>query len=193
MNIIIPKDENVGYFVLDMRDALDGKEMRYDNGENSLPECVIVVPKKYLIIKENGKYDFKLLNNYFKEMVNKNYCADIKFALTKLVNAELSLNEGIKVIIMEKGEERITVAAPLWKHSVQLIEVVVKNPIKELGETEKFIDVTDAGCCSCDVIFEVVPDCFMGNGVEQMIINDGVACNRKDKSAERTEDFGMQI
>lgn len=191
MNIIVPKDQTVGYFVLDMRDALDGKEMRYDNGENSLPECVIVVPKKYLIINANGKYDFKLLNKYFREMVNKEFCADIKFAITKLVNAELSLNEDIKVVIMDKGEERITVAAPLWKNSVQLIEVVIKNPILELGETEKFIDVTDAGCCSCDTLFEVVPDCVIGNGVEQMIVDYGMNYNTGKKSKEKGTDFGL--
>jgi len=193
MNIIIPKDESVGYFVLDLRDALEGAEMRFDNGENSLPECVLVIPKKYLTIKENGEYSFKLLNKYFKEMVDKDYCADIKFALTKLVNTELSLKKDINVIIMEKGENSIIVAAPLWKSSVQLIEVIIKNPITELGETEKFIDVTDAGCCSCADLLDIVPDCRMGKDVEQFIANYGSNSKSVKKNKEKSLELGMEI
>ena len=193
MNIIIPKDESVGYFVLDLRDALEGAEMRFDNGENSLPECVLVIPKKYLTVKENGEYSFKLLNKYFKEMVRKDCCADIKFALTKLVNTELSLKKDINVIIMEKGESSIIVAAPLWENSVQLIEVVIKNPIIELGETEKFIDVTDAGCCPYADLLDIVPDCRMGEDVEQLIANHSSNNKSAKKNKEKSMDLGMEI
>lgn len=191
MNIIIPKDEKVGYFVLDMRDALEGKEMRFDNGENSLPECVLIVPKKYLTIDENGKYKFKLLKNYFKESINKEYCADIKFALAKLVNAEISKRKEIKIIEMEKWEKIITVAAPLWKYSVQLIDIEIKNPIKALGETEKFIDVTNAGVCSYEKVFKLVPGYIEGAGVEDMVNN--YQMNYRANSKNKESSIGVEI
>ena len=75
----------------DLRDGLNGEEMSFDNRPNNLPENVFIVSKKYLKVKENGQYSFRLLNKYINEMVdNSEKHPDIEFLATKLYNFEVS-------------------------------------------------------------------------------------------------------
>ena len=170
MNIIVPKDEKVGYFVLDLRDALEGREMNFYGKEDALPEWVVVVPKKYLQVTEKGDYNFKLLRNYIREeLENMDNHPQRDFIIERLMNIEMSLRMGKKVITIPKGKDCVTVSAPLWNSSVQLIDVVIKNPIFPSEGNEKYIDVTDAGICDAEKVLEVIPDCQHGNGVMEVL------------------------
>ena len=143
MNLIIPKDATVDYFVMDLRDSLNGSIMNYDNGKNSLPELVLIAPKKYLVKDENGEFNIKIMAKFFKDQIKfKEFISDIEFLKTKFFNFYYSIKEyGIKEIYLPKNLKTLKVGAKLGNCGVQYINVDIMNPIKEIGETEKFINV----------------------------------------------------
>ena len=157
MNIIIPKSNDIDHMVLDFRDALEGTEMTYKPGEkNDLSNWVVVVPK---IIMKDGDGDFTL-ENYVK--IKKRFAEFMNDS--HLANLIKSLKKGVKVIPMKNNT--ITVSAPLWKHSEQLITIIAKEPITALGETRKYLNIVDAGMCSLDYTHERDEEYVSGNLVE---------------------------
>jgi len=158
MNIIIPRSPNVDHMVLDFRDALEGVEMSFKPGDtDDLSNWVVVVPKS--IMKDSdGK--FTLENYVHMKQYFSDYLCD-----KHLKNLQKSLHKGCVVITIPKEEKSITVGAPLWKNSEQLITVLIKDPNPELGETRKFIDVVDSGICSLKDIYRP-KDYVVGNKVQ---------------------------
>ena len=176
MNIIVPESKEVDYIVLDFRDGLDGKEMAFnpDLKDIDLSNWVVVVPKMDLITS-TGDID---LNNYISvKRKLKNVLDD-----NHLKNMIKSLSYGFKFIKLPKNQSSVTVGAPLWQYSEQLITVIIKNPIKELGETRKFIDIVDSGICSLD--YETRPEDYVeGNLIAKqkhsIATLKGINANRK--------------
>lgn len=159
MNIIIPKSPEIDHMVLDFRDALEGTEMTYRPGdENDLSNWVVVVPKRFMK-NSDGKFT---LENYVRM---KQDFGDI-LSDNHLRNLQKSLHKGCQVIVIPKGNKSITVGAPLWKYSEQLITVLVKDPNKELGETRQFLDIVDGGMLSLDSNYHP-KDYVRGNNVAE--------------------------
>lgn len=155
MNIIIPKAHDVDYMVLDFRDALEGIEMSYQPGnQNDLSNWVVVVPKIMMVNEDGFTLDkYVKIKKRFAQYMNDDH----------LKNLKKSYNKGVKVITIPQKEKSVTVSAPLWKNSEQLITVLIKDPIIETGDTRKFLDVVDAGICSLDYTAERSDDYVPGN------------------------------
>ena len=176
MNIIVPKSPKIDHMVLDFRDALEGEEMTFNPGDtNDLSNWVVVVPKRFMK-DSDGKFTFEHyvhMKQHFSDISDDNH----------LKNLQKSFHKGCKVITIPNGKKSITVSAPLWKYSEQLITILVKNPITELGETRQFLDITDGGMLSLDSTYHP-EDYVRGNGVAEHQQNSYI---RQKKGVERSQ------
>jgi len=168
MNIIIPEDEKIEYFVLDLRDALEGTEMGYIKELGTIPENVLIIPKKYLKMK-GKRVDIASIELYFKDTAkNLKYLNNKDFFFTKAINFDNSRKLGVKIIRVKDGIDSVLVGAPLWNSSVQIIEVLFKYEIVGDG---KFIDVVNAGIMPIGMANAKLKNYYDGVGVGETKLN----------------------
>lgn len=213
MNIIIPEDSSVEYVIIDLRDSLNGDELNAYSKHNGLPENVFLVNKKVFakgehiptakkigdaILTDGGWLADVVLNQ--TAAATQPECEYIYERLEKIM-----YNESYSIITMPKDKRRIYVGAPLWKSSVQLLEIEIEDVPGEFldGEEQKFIKLSDGGIAPIDMAYQVCDnDFYPGFGVNlnknilknKIINSDKTKKPSKNKTSDKGEDFpGFEI